>query len=122
MRLKEIPILQYLGYEEARQLVELLKQNNINARMHYMTSGEGNDLDIHQVLINESDLNLASIIIQKFQKRIKADRIRSSLVCPKCKSVPPVTHVIKNVSFFRKLISFGTTIMECDKCRKIWYI
>jgi DNA-directed RNA polymerase subunit M/transcription elongation factor TFIIS len=122
MRLKETPISQYLSFEDSKMLVALLQKNNIPARRKDMLSGEGNEQDIHEVLIDESDLNLASVIVQKFHKEQKLQRVKLLVVCPKCQSTPPVTHVNNKLNFFKKILSIGTTAMICDKCGEKWYI
>jgi|GEM_PF-6586583 len=122
MKNKEVPLYDYLSYDEAQELIEILSKNKILAKINGMTSGDASTQGNYQVLIYQSDIELPYQLAEEFRFQLKERRGQESQVCPKCKSRPPFTHLKSKLSWWRKILSTGTFVMECDKCHHVWYI
>lgn len=119
----EIIVCDYLTDSESQKLVDRLRGHRIQAvRLVMNASVRRIGGALYSVLVKESDLQSAGSIVREFKKQLKVQQNYDKLICPRCKSRPPKTGEKKNLGWFKKIISYGTTVMFCSTCGKEWYI
>ena len=120
MPLKEIVIYGYLNAQEAEELRYLLRRIGVQSSKQEIP--DDRIASYYQIVISEEDVKKATPTVEQFRRDLKAKVIVEKWTCPKCKSKPPLTHPKKKISLLRRIISVGTTVMECDNCGNVWYI
>ncbi len=120
INMSEIAIYRFLNFGQAESLKAILNRHSIV--VFIKVNPDDQTKSSYHVYINEKDLVKAKPLIFSYRKILDNDIQRVKLICPICKSQPPFTGRKKKISLLLKLISIGTVVMECHKCKHIWYI
>lgn len=115
---KEVTLYNYLTLEESDELIGDLNGKKINAIMKAMF---GEDAYCYHVIIDESDLELASLVAETFRDKLKFKRERMLYTCSRCHSKSSVVLDRKQFSWWRKFMTRGLTMIQCSKCSYVWY-
>jgi uncharacterized protein YbaR (Trm112 family) len=116
-------VFEYLTIQESDTLITELKHHSISSAYKQVMSVKQIP-NVCYVFVSESDLNRAIPIVNRYKEYLSEKRGNEKLVCPNCKSKPPITHHKdkKDLSFLKKVFTIGTSVMVCNKCGNEWYI
>ncbi len=115
---KEITLYNYLNREEADELIGNLFSNGIDA----ITKGMNTDgVDLFHVIIDQSDLELASQVAEAFRMKLNLKRERLLYACSRCHSKLSIVLDRKKFPWWRKFMTQGLIVIQCSNCKYVWY-
>jgi hypothetical protein len=113
-------IKEFLNDEEAKMLCSMLSSKGFEA-FTIDASGDGSGMENHKVFVSQIDQEVFKVLKQ-FNSYLRIKIEDDKMKCSTCKSIPPDTYFLTDISFIRKIFTKGIKIVKCGNCNREWYI
>lgn len=118
--MSEITVYHFLDIDAAEELKSILNEHSIAAFIK--ATPDDRTSSSYQVYINECDILKAEPIIDRYKKSLRSKQVVKKYTCTRCKAKAPHVEVVQNLSLTKRIFTFGTQVIRCNKCGKEWYI
>lgn len=108
-------LINFLTPDELSTLKHQFDSLNIKYVFHGHGANSRYKSEFYEIKVLKEDYDRAKFLINKFRAR----NFIESRKCPKCKSL---IHKPVDLGFFKRLFYWGTTLVQCEKCKTKYVI